>query len=72
MTATLHKVGTYIQKPKNSPHIFKKGRSAKYEIPDVIHDGFAQMIVATDLCTIPDNEVSVRDVHAAATDVGVN
>lgn len=49
MLATLRKLGNHIE--KNKPHQFTKARSAKYVIPDVVSEGFAQLSEATDLGT---------------------
>ena len=72
MTATLAKVTTHIQKPKNSPHIFMTGRTEKYKVPDVVNDGFAYICKTTDLCTIPEEEVGIRDTTATEGDIGAS
>jgi len=59
MLATLCKLTDQIQKPENNPHVFTRGRTAKYVIPDVVNEGFAEMCESSDLCTINDDEVGI-------------
>jgi hypothetical protein len=68
MLATLRKLATYIQ--DKDPHTFKKGQVVKYEIPDVVNDGFEKMFENTDLYTIRD-DAGVRDIHTTGGDIGV-
>jgi hypothetical protein len=72
MLTTLCKLVTYLQDPKNGPHIFKKGRSATFKILDAVTEGFAKMFLTADICTIPRDEAGRREVFATGDDVGVN
>ena len=72
MTTTLAKVASYIQKPENSPHIFTTGRTEKYEVPDVVNEGFATICEMTDLATIAEEEAGIVEASAATGDIGVS
>ena len=72
MMTTLNKLVAHVQKPKNNPHIFTKGRTAKHTIPDAVNEGFGKILQNSDLGTIPEGQddgeggsqqaVSVSDV----------
>jgi len=72
MLTTLCKLAIYLQDPENSPHIFKKGHSATYEILDAVMEGFTKMFLTADICAIPEDEAGRREVFATGDDVGVN
>jgi hypothetical protein len=71
MLATLRKLAAHIEKHENNPHIFTKGRTAKHEVTDAVNEGFAQICESTDLCTIQDEQVGVREIVTTGGDVGV-
>lgn len=71
MLAMLRKLMAHIQKPKNNPHVFTKGRTVKHKISDTVNEGFAQICESSDLCTIPDKQTGIREIVATGGDVGV-
>lgn len=62
MLATLRKLSTYIR--EKTPHTYTKGRTAKYEVQDVVNEGFAKIFESADLIKINDEDVGVREVQA--------
>lgn len=70
MLATLRKLSTYIQ--EKTPHTYMKGRTAKYEVQDVVNEGFAKIFESADLIKINDEDVGVHEVQATGVDIGVS
>lgn len=71
MTATLAKVGNHIKDSLINLHIFAKGRVEKYEVPDVVNDGFVTIFEAADV-GIAAQEGSDAETTLTGGDLGVN
>ena len=59
----------YPETREQSTYIYDR---EKYEVPDVMNDGFAHICETTDLCTIPEEEVGIRDTTAMEGDIGAS
>lgn len=71
MLRTISRLRSYIEEPSRNPHTRIRGRSAKYEIPDHISEGFGLLHEDADLCAVADG--LEKDVNrATADDIGVN
>jgi len=68
----MNRLRAYIEGHERRPHQYTEGRSAKYEIPDYVGDGFAMLTEDSDLCAIPDGADETTSREVASEDLGVN
>jgi hypothetical protein len=71
MTRTLARLGEYIEKSSQNPHIFTAGRLVDYEVVDRISDGFALLGEDSDLCKDTGGEAAGAEA-TTREDIGVN
>jgi len=72
MTRTINRLRNYIENEARSPHVHANGRSADYEVPDHVSEGFALMAEDADLCAVSDIAEGDRQSPTTSEDVGVS